>query len=270
MKILSLEGDTCACTAPINPTPPAPVHQKIAFARRDVVCGCRLDLAQIMDELFGIMRFMPKLFPMLAAAIVLAAAGCQTAYYAAMEKFGYEKRDILKDHVEEARDEQKKAAEQFKDALTRLRELYAIDGGELEKTYDRLQSDFKRSETRAEAVRKRVSDMDRVATDLFAEWEKEIGTMQNTRLASDSRQKLRVTRDKYGAMHSAMKSAEASMEPVLAQFKDQVLYLKHNLNAQAIGALRGEALDIDKEIRQLINDMNASIQQADTFIKGLE
>jgi uncharacterized membrane protein YqgA involved in biofilm formation len=68
----------------------------------------------------------------------------------------------------------------------------------------------------------------------------------------------------------AMKRAEGSMEPVLAQFRDQVLYLKHNLNAQAIGALKGETLDIEKEIQQLINDMNASIQQADSFIQGLE
>jgi hypothetical protein len=204
------------------------------------------------------------------AAGLLLLAGCRSTYYATMEKFGVYKRDILKDNVEDARDEQKKATEQFKDALTRLRELYNIQGGDLEKTYDRLQADFTKSETRATAVRERISKVETVASDLFKEWEQEIQQMESTKLASQSREKLRATREKFESLHSTMKRAEASMDPVLKQFKDQVLYLKHNLNAQAIGALKGETVDIEKEIQQLISDMNASIQQADAFIKGLD
>jgi hypothetical protein len=60
------------------------------------------------------------------------------------------------------------------------------------------------------------------------------------------------------------------MEPVLRQFHDQVLYLKHNLNAAAVGALKGETVDIEKEIQNLIRDMNVSIQEADSFIEGLQ
>ena len=201
---------------------------------------------------------------------VFFGAGCRTTYYSTMEKFGVHKRDILKDNVEEARDEQQKAAEQFKDALTRLRELYNINGGDLEKTYDRLKADFDLSEKRANAVRERIGKVESVAGDLFKEWEKEIGEMESSNLASQSRQKLQATRGKYETLHAAMKRAEASMDPVLKQFRDQVLYLKHNLNAAAIGALKGETLDIEKEIQQLIKDMNASIQQADSFIKGLD
>ena len=203
-------------------------------------------------------------------AALLITTGCRTTYYATMEKFGVHKRDILKENVQEARDEQKKATEQFKDALTRLRELYNIQGGDLEKTYDRLKADYDRSESRATAVRDRIGKVETVATDLFKEWEKEIQQMESSKLASQSREKLRSTREKYESLHTAMKRAEASMDPVLKQFKDQVLYLKHNLNAQAIGALKGETVDIEKEIQQLIADMNASIQQADAFIKGLE
>jgi hypothetical protein len=204
------------------------------------------------------------------AVSALFSIGCRTTYYATMEKFGVHKRDILKENVEEARDEQKKATEQFKDALTRLRELYNVGGGDLEKTYDRLKADFDRSESRATAVRERIGKVETVATDLFKEWEKEIGEMESSKLASQSREKLRATREKYESLHTAMKRAESSMEPVLKQFRDQVLYLKHNLNAQAIGALKGETVDIEKEIQQLIADMNASIKQADDFIKGLE
>jgi len=205
----------------------------------------------------------------LAVGLILSA-GCQTAYYKTMESFGVYKRDILKDNVEDARDEQKKAAEQFKDALTRLRELYGSPGGDLEKVYDKLQADLNRSTTRANAVKDRIRKVETVADDLFKEWEQEITTITNPALASDSRKKLQETRQKYESLHATMTKAEASMDPVLGQFRDQVLYLKHNLNAQAIGALKGEALDIEKEIQRLIGDMNTSIAEADRFIEGLK
>jgi len=43
--------------------------------------------------------------------------------------------------------------------------------------------------------------------------------------------------------HTVLHASEASMEPVLSQFRNQVLNLnlKHNLNAAAIGSLRGTA-----------------------------
>jgi chromosome segregation ATPase len=190
-------------------------------------------------------------------------------YYATMEKFGVEKRDLLKSAVEEARDSQDEAATQFKDALTRLREMYAVNGGALESNYDKLKGEYESAEKSAEAVRKRIKEMDQIANDLFAEWEKEISQFTNETYASNSRRQLNETRTKYQQLATSLKSAEASMTPVLGQLKEQVLYLKHNLNAAAIGALRGEAANIQTEITRLLDQMNSSIRQADEFIKSL-
>src|SRR5687767_15901670 len=93
---------------------------------------------------------------MLFGALLLAATGCSTTYYKTMEMFGKEKRDLLKTRVTEARNEQQKTAEQFKDALTRLRELYGSSGSDLEKMYDRLKSEYDAADTRAKADRKSV------------------------------------------------------------------------------------------------------------------
>jgi hypothetical protein len=196
-------------------------------------------------------------------------AGCRSAYYATWEKLGKHKRDLLRDFVVEARDDQKAASEQFKDALSRLRELYGSQGSDLERIYDRLQSDYDRSVKRADAVHKRVAQVEQVASDLFKEWEAELGTISNERLKQDSRAKLKETRRKYDSLHAAMKRAEKSMDPVLKQFRDQVVYLKHNLNAQAISSLRGETLDIENEISRLIQEMNVSISEANAFIEAL-
>lgn len=202
-------------------------------------------------------------------SLALLTSGCRSTYYATMEKFGVHKRDMLKDNVEEARDEQKEATEEFKDALTRLKELSNYKGGELETVYNKLKSDFDRCKSQADTVSKKIKDVETVSADLFKEWENEIQTMQNSSLASASRSKLQETKNRYQSLHAAMKRAETSMQPVLSQFNDQVLYLKHNLNAAVVGNLKTTALEIEKEISQLIQDMNRSISEADQFIKGL-
>jgi len=207
---------------------------------------------------------------LLGVILLTAVTGCQTTYYKTMEMFGKEKRDLLKARVTEARDEQQKTAEQFKDALTRLRELYGSSGSDLEKMYDRLKTEHEAAEARASAVKTRIEKMEAVGRDLFKEWEAEIATIESATLKADSRAKLRDTQAKFDALDISMKRAEASLQPVLKQFRDQTLYLKHNLNAQALGALKTEANEIEREVQKLIEDMNVSIRQADSFIQGLK
>src|ERR687885_1968611 len=60
---------------------------------------------------------------------VLVLASCQTAYYATMEKLGYPKRDLLVSRVQQARDSQQAAKEQFQSALERFRAVVNFRGG---------------------------------------------------------------------------------------------------------------------------------------------
>jgi uncharacterized protein YukE len=212
---------------------------------------------------------MPVRLGLLAVLLVTLFTGCQTAYYGMMEKFGVEKRDLLKKAVTRARDEQKQTGEEFKDALTRLQQIYGGTGTDLEKTYSKLKSNLERCESGAADVKTRIKEMDRVASDLFAEWEGEIGRFSNPTFAADSRQKLSETRGKYQQLAVSLRSAESKMEPVLKSFQDNVLYLKHNLNAAAIGSLRGESSRIEAQIQTLISEMNSSIAEADAFIRTM-
>ena len=63
-----------------------------------------------------------------------------------------------------------------------------------------------------------------------------------------------------------MKRAKSKIEPVLSTFRDQVLFLKHNLNAQAISSLQGELVSIESNVKSLIKEMEKSIKEADSFI----
>jgi uncharacterized coiled-coil DUF342 family protein len=204
------------------------------------------------------------------AGLALAFAGCQTVYNTTMEKvFGYEKRELLKEAVTDLQKDQQKAQEEFKDAMTRLKELYAFQGGELESFYGKVKSSYDDCNAQAEAVRKRIGNMEDIANSMFSEWEKEIQQYTNPTLAENSRKQLRETKDRYAQLSRTVRTSEESMKPVLGQLKDQVLFLKHNLNAAAIGSLKGEAASIQGQIEKLIAQMNSSIAEADAFIKTL-
>ena len=148
--------------------------------------------------------------------------------------------------------------------------MYGFKGGDLEEFYNKLKSDYEESERRAEAVSSRIEKVEQVANDLFTEWDLEIGEITNEQFRKKSRDSLRDTKQRYARLRSAMSKAETSMGPVLTRLKDYVLYLKHNLNAQAIGVLKKEVGDIEVEVQGLIQDIRQSVSEADSLLKALE
>jgi hypothetical protein len=49
-----------------------------------------------------------------------------------------------------------------------------------------------------------------------------------------------------------------------------VLFLKHNLNAQAIASLEGNLATMQTDVTALIAEMEASINEADAFVAGMQ
>jgi chromosome segregation ATPase len=204
------------------------------------------------------------------AFVALSLSSCRSIYYSAMEEIGFEKRDLLRSAVKAARGEQEEAGKEFKDALAQLRSIYGSSGSNLERAYDKLKGEYESCEAETKAVKGRIAGMDRVASDLFREWQKEIGEMGDASLASASRSRLSETRTRFAAVSSALHSSYDTMPPVLAKLRDHVLFLKHNLNAEAIGALRGKADIIQGDIQTLLGRMNEAITEADGFVKTLK
>lgn len=205
----------------------------------------------------------------LAAAVLGVMCGCTTIYYNTMEKFGQEKRDILVKRVGKARDAQQETQEVFKDALEQFGSVVKYDGGNLQKQYNKLSKELEHCEGRAEAVHGRIEDVDRVARDLFREWAKEAKQFKNAKYRRDSEAKLRTTQRNYDRMLQAMQNAESKIEPVLSVFRDQVLYLKHNLNARALASLQDESAQIEMDVNRLLEDLSSAIAEADRFIQTM-
>jgi hypothetical protein len=204
------------------------------------------------------------------AVTLLLALGCGSVYYGALERVGIQKRHILADRIEDGREAQQEAQEQFQDAFERFKTATRFEGGELEATYRGLSAELEDSEARAADVRDRIASIEQVAGDLFEEWEEEIGQISRADLRQKSSTQLRQTKARYAKLLSTMKRAERKMEPVLVAFRDQVLFLKHNLNASAIASLESQAAGIQSDVDALVRDLSASIQEADAFLATLE
>lgn len=214
---------------------------------------------------------MRKLIIYIAGGLtLLALTACQSAYYSAMESAGFAKRDILVGRVEDARDSQADAQAQFASALEQFSVLIDFDGGELQAVYEDLDDEYEASESAAAEVTDRIDAIERVADDLFDEWRDELTQYSNVNLRRDSERKLKDTERRYQQLITSMKRAEKRMTPVLDGLRDNVLYLKHNLNASAIGALQGELGTIEADVSRLIAEMNTAIAESDAFIDSLQ
>jgi len=206
----------------------------------------------------------------LLASFILTLTACSSMYYSGLEKMGIPKRELMIHRVEKARDTQEETKEQFKSALAQFTAVTNFKGGNLEATYNKLNDEYEDSIDQAQLVRKRIADIKDVSEALFEEWEEEIAQYSSASLRRNSQSQLSSTKSQYQQLIRAMERAESKLEPVLAVFKDQVLYLKHNLNARAISSLKDELSGIKSDVSTLIAAMEKSINEANTFISSME
>lgn len=203
----------------------------------------------------------------LTAAAFALLASCASTEIALREKvFGSAKREQLVDRVEDAREAQEEAKVQFASALEEFLAMTGGGGTKLEAKYKELKSQSEEAASRADAVRSRIKKVEAVGSSLFSEWESELSQYKTPALRQSSESMMRSTREQYDRLIGVMKTAEGKMQPVLDVFDEQVLFLKHNLNAQAIASLQGTASQVETDVANLIRDLEASITEANTFI----
>lgn len=201
--------------------------------------------------------------------LLIMVAGCESTYYDTMEKFGFHKRDILIDRIEEAQEAQQDGQAQFQDALIQFRAVVAFDGGELDVVYTKLNNEYEDSVTAAEKIRDRIGSVESVADALFNEWRSELGEYTNQNLRRASERQLDQTEQRYKRLMNSMRRAEKAIDPVLATLKDNVLYLKHNLNARAIASLKSELAGVNTDVAFLIDAMQQAINESSVFIEEM-
>jgi hypothetical protein len=203
------------------------------------------------------------------AAGLLGVSACSRLYYASMEKLGKEKRDILVKRIIDGKKDNEEAREQIKTTLESFKELTGFDGGNLESTYNKLNGEYEAAKGRADDVSNRIKSINQVAGDLFKEWAKEIEEMGDAGLKARSRTMLREAQSRHQHYMTAMQATERKMQPVIRAFHDQVLFLKHNLNARAINSLKSTLTKLDRDVELLVTDIERSMKESDAFVSSL-
>jgi len=191
-------------------------------------------------------------------------------YYQSRESLlGHHKRDIVVIQVEQTCNSLINTRDQFEDALQQFKTIVSVKESSLEHRYKLLQRQYDFCKNKSDDVSHRIAAIEEVSDSLFKEWESELADYNNRALRSKSRQQLKASKQQYTRLIRTMRKAENRIHPVLSAFKDQVLFLKHNLNAQAIAALQHEFIEIGIDISQLIEVMEATINEASRFVSTL-
>lgn len=201
--------------------------------------------------------------------LLVTLPGCTQLYYKAQEKIGNEKRDILVDRIKKGREDQDKAKEQFKSTMEAFQAATGFKGGQTEEVYKKLKREYDEAADKTKKVSDRIASIEQVSGDMFGEWDKELTGMGNADLRSKSNVLLKATRRRYTDLIRKMKAVESKAKPVLKAFEDQVLFIKHNLNAEAITSLKSNVVKMDADVQILIRDIETSTKEADAFIASL-
>ena len=213
-------------------------------------------------------RFYGRLLVLVCSQMLLL--GCASAYYDALESIGVHKRDIFVDRIEESLEVRKEGQAQFESALEQFKATVDFDGGGLEKAYNLFNDEYEESEEAANAISEHISAVESVADALFEEWSDELDLYTSSSLRRASERQYKSTQKKYQRLLASMRRVEESMQPVLATMRDNVLFLKHNLNARAIDTLKGELGSINRDVSKLVKNMQRSIAEAEAFITTLK
>jgi Skp family chaperone for outer membrane proteins len=240
---------------------------RLACGKAELLFGTTLLAQGGLAPVDKVMRPLSALLPVLCLSLL---AGCSSVYYGALEKIGYAKREVLVDRVADTQKAQTAAKEQFESALQHFLAVTKADVGDLQRKYDDMNREFTRSESRAKEVRERIAAVEDVAEALFNEWKQELKQYSSASLRAESQRQLDATRRRYDDLLRLMRRAADRMEPVLSTFRDQVLFLKHNLNARALASLDSTNRALEADISRLVADMEASIREAESFVKELK
>ncbi|NOT12311.1 MAG: DUF2959 domain-containing protein [Methylococcaceae bacterium] len=190
----------------------------------------------------------------------------RSAYFNARESIGDHKRSIVVHQVEQACTSLQETRDEFQDALKHLKTLASIDDTSMDHRYNLLNRQYLYCRAKSENVSHKIRAIENVSEALFLEWEKELNEYSSKSLRNSSKLQLKMARQNYTRLIKSMQNAENKIQPVLLAFKDQVLYLKHNLNARAIAALQHEFVVIGIDISQLIHAMEQTITEASLFV----
>lgn len=204
-----------------------------------------------------------------AVMVLGCLAACQSAYFGASENFGFYAQDVLADRVEASKEAQRQAKDSFQAAADYLPAIIHYAGGDLKEIYLETYRHYSLAKSDAKLVRERVQDVENVAEDLFQEWVDKIKGYSDLSLQASNQRRLYKTRRLFASTMEAMQRSTRRIDPVMESYKENVINLRNNLNVQGVTNVRFEFEAIERDMHDLIDDMQRSITSSEEFVKNM-
>lgn len=204
-----------------------------------------------------------------AVGLAVGVLGCSSVYYAAMEQLGWERRDLLVNRVETARDSQSEALTRFLDALGELHDLTQSDAADLPKQFAEFQTAYRAAKAQAVDVQRRVTAVENSGKSLFSEWHADVAATRDSTTRARAQQLCDASEARYRHLLASMQQASAAMPPVLDALGAPLVSLKSNLTPEAVGALQPDLAATAKQVDALASQLEQAIGEANVFVRQL-
>ena len=199
-------------------------------------------------------------------AISTALVGCKSTYYEAAETVGYERREMLTDRMQDARDSQVAAKQQLQTALYTLRRVGSVPEEEVADLHHDLETEVDRTDEQIEDLHEDIASVESVAQAMFDDWEDDLAKYESEDLRSRSRQELQETRQSYRELIGSLRETEQKLQSVIPPMKDQVLSIEHAMKAGRAPEKSDDLEEVREKISTLIEDLDDSIDRTQRFI----
>lgn len=178
--------------------------------------------------------------------------------------------DKLVTWVERVHVESELAKEKSQTAISSLEGIASgdFDGGAAV-SYRRFVEAISQSERQAERLRQTVEPMQSAAESLFQKWQDNLSSFTNENMRTRSETRLRVTRDRYEAIMTAVQPALAVYDNLHKNLRDHALFLGNDLNPEAINVIQEDvrvagqlATELDQSLAACMDATRAYVEQS--------
>jgi len=206
----------------------------------------------------------------IALVLILSSQGCNNSLgYSFQEAMGTPKRQVLLSRVQDTRDSLKETKKTFASAMQQFGSVYKESGAKLENKYVILKKEYDTCNSKASELRGQIANVKSIGQVLFQEWQKELDQFTNEQMRKLSEVKMQQTREKYVTMTDSMDRVSARITPVMNSMNDQLLNIKHSLNALIVVSLEEELTQLRGHMDSLSADIDASVNHCNAFIGSM-
>jgi len=158
---------------------------------------------------------------------------------------------------------------QFIKTIDVYNSILAEDAKDRKKLYKKLQSEMAATQEKRAEVGRRADHMRLEAGIVFKSWADSTVGIESPDLRKRSEERLEKTKDRCAEIQSAGQSAVDVYAPVMKALQDQVTYLGHDLNAEAVASLKPDAEKVNAQAQELTKRLDEAIAVANQNINAL-